>query len=108
MTYPFGRTLPPPAVGAVVLIASLIVPVARAQGTGTIRGQVTDAITKRPVDGVHVYVAGSELGTLTGADGRYQLNLRAGEIELRARRGGVGTARTRGAGLGGPGAGATR
>ena len=95
MTSPLRRIHATPAVGAVVLIASLIVPAAAAQGTGTIRGQVTDAITKRPVDGVHVYLAGSELGTLTGADGRYQLNLRAGEFELRARRVGFASASTR-------------
>jgi len=57
-----------------------------AQGTGTIRGTVTDALTKRPVDGVQVYVAGTELGTLTGADGRYQFSVRAGDIEIRTRR----------------------
>src|SRR5256886_4585338 len=36
--------------------------------------------------GVHVYVAGTELGTLTNAEGRYQFSVRAGEVELRTRR----------------------
>src|SRR2546429_5653981 len=86
MTSPLRRIHAAPAVGAVVLIASLIAPAAAAQGTGTIRGQVTDAVTNRPVDGVHVYVAGTELGTLTNAEGRYQFRVRAGEVELRTRR----------------------
>jgi TonB-linked SusC/RagA family outer membrane protein len=59
---------------------------AAAQGTGTIRGTITDALTKRPIDGVQVYVAGTELGTLTGADGRFQFSVRAGDVELRTRR----------------------
>jgi TonB-linked SusC/RagA family outer membrane protein len=75
------------ALGGVCLVA----PRARAQGTGTIRGRVTDALTDRPIDGVRVSVAGTELGTLTTADGRYQFNVRAGEVELRTRRVGYAT-----------------
>src|SRR6184192_1896219 len=79
------------ALGAAVLFVSLFAPLAAAQGTGTIGGRVTDGITGRPVDGVQVYVAGTELGTVTNADGRYQLNLPAGTAELRTRRVGYAT-----------------
>src|SRR2546426_10694834 len=78
------------AAGAAIAVC-VGAPRAVAQGTGTIRGKVTAAITKRPVDGVQVYVAGTELGPLTNADGRYQFSVRAGEVELRTRRVGYGT-----------------
>jgi TonB-linked SusC/RagA family outer membrane protein len=68
-----------------------VAPLARAQGTGTIRGKVTDAVTDRPIDGVQVYVIGMELGTLTNGDGRYQFSVRAGDAELRTRRVGYAT-----------------
>jgi TonB-dependent starch-binding outer membrane protein SusC len=83
-----------PLLGAAILVC-VAVPRAVAQGTGTIRGRVTDANTQRPVDGVQVYVAGTELGTLTGADGRYQFSVRAGEIQLRTRRVGFASSTTR-------------
>src|SRR5438552_269384 len=62
-----------------------------AQGTGTVRGTVTDAVSKRPVDGVSGFVAGTDLGTLTNSLGQFQLNLPAGQVELRVRRVGYGT-----------------
>ena len=80
------------AAGAAITVMSIAVPDAAAQGTGTIRGIVSDAITKRPIDGAQVYVAGTDLGTLSSADGRYQLNVRSGEVELRTRRVGFATA----------------
>src|SRR5205807_779971 len=49
-------------------------------------GRVTDALTGRAVDGVQVFIAGTELGTLTNADGRYQFSVRAGPLELHTRR----------------------
>src|SRR3989454_5649646 len=72
--------------GILLCCASLV----GAQGTGTVRGTVTDAVTRRPVDGVQVYVAGTDLGTLTNSLGQYQLNVPAGTLELRVRRGGRG------------------
>ena len=75
-------------VGILLCTASL----AGAQGTGTVRGTVTDGVNKRPVDGVQVFVAGTDLGTLTNSVGQYQLNLPAGSVELRVRR--VGYAST--------------
>ena len=92
MTSPLRRIHAAAAAGGAVLFVSLIMaPVAGAQGTGTIRGRVTDALTNRPVDGVQIYVAGTELGTLTNADGRYQFSVRAGDAQLRSRRVGYGT-----------------
>ena len=72
--------------GILLCCASLV----GAQGTGTVRGTVTDAVTRRPVDGVQVYVAGTDLGTLTNSLGQYQLNMPAGNLELRVRRVGYG------------------
>ena len=47
------------------LAVCLLAPLAHAQGTGTIRGTVIDALTGRPIDGVRVDVPGTDLGTLT-------------------------------------------
>src|SRR6266540_5413370 len=57
-----------------------------AQVTGTVRGQLTDVTTRRPVDGAEVYVVGTDLRTLSNVDGRFELNVRAGEIDVRVRR----------------------
>ncbi len=65
---------------------------AAAQGTGTVRGTVTDAVTKRPVDGAQIYVVGTELGTLSNATGQFQFNVAAGQVTLRTRRVGFGSA----------------
>ena len=55
-----------------------------AQGqTGTVIGRVTDDATGAPVSSVNVVVAGTQLGTLTGDDGRFTLrNINTGSIEL--------------------------
>jgi TonB-dependent SusC/RagA subfamily outer membrane receptor len=42
-----------------------------AQGTGTVRGQVTAAATVRPLEGAQVLVAGTGRGSLTNRDGRF-------------------------------------
>ena len=65
---------------------------AAAQGTGTVRGTVTDAVTRRPVDGVQVFVVGTDLGTLSNAAGQFQFNVAAGPVTLRTRRVGFGSA----------------
>jgi len=45
-------------------------------GTGVeVTGQVTDAETGAPVGGAQVFIAGTVIGTLTSADGRYTLEL---------------------------------
>jgi len=90
MTSPLRRLAAALACGS-ALVACVGVLGAAGQGTGTIRGEVVDATTGRPVDGAHVYLVGTDIGTLTSADGRYQLNVRAGEIVLRTRRVGYGS-----------------
>src|SRR5437016_2378375 len=85
MTSPLRRIASALICGAAIVVC-VGVPAIAAQGTGTIRGRVTDALTGRAVDGVQVFIAGTELGTLTNADGRYQFSVRAGELVLHTRR----------------------
>jgi len=55
-------------------LALLVCPaVAAAQGSGTIRGRVTDATTGSPLAGVQVRVEGTTVGALTGPDGTYTI-----------------------------------
>ncbi|MBI4522090.1 MAG: TonB-dependent receptor plug domain-containing protein, partial [Gemmatimonadetes bacterium] len=69
-----------------VWMGVLATPVA-AQETGRITGQVTDAQSGVPLSEVQVYIAGSGLGTLTRANGRFViLNVAPGTHELRAER----------------------
>jgi TonB-linked SusC/RagA family outer membrane protein len=70
---------------AALLTLSTVAPRdASAQGqTGTIIGRVTDAATGAPISSVNVIIAGTQLGTLTGDDGRFALrNINAGAVEL--------------------------
>ena len=82
-------------VAALVVSAALFVSVsvrtAAAQGTGTIRGVVTDVATGRPVDGVQIFVVGTELGTTSNATGQFQFSVAAGSFTLRSRRVGYGS-----------------
>ena len=92
MISPLRWLVVPPA-AAVALVLSLAgTPVARAQGTGTIRGTVTDAVTNRPVDGAQVLVVGGTLATVSNATGQFQLGVPAGEVTLRVRRVGYASA----------------
>jgi hypothetical protein len=51
-----------------------------AQETGTVSGSVTNAMTLRPIPGVQVFIAGSGIGNIAGANGRYLLlNVPVGE-----------------------------
>jgi TonB-dependent starch-binding outer membrane protein SusC len=45
------------------------------QVTGTLRGKVTNAASTTPIANAQVFVAGTSLGTMTAADGNYQINL---------------------------------
>jgi hypothetical protein len=55
-----------------------------AQQTGTVQGTVTDAATARPLPGAQVLVQGTQIGTLTNAQGRFQLvNVPAGAQTVR-------------------------
>src|SRR5213593_3160998 len=64
---------------------------AAAQTTGTVRGKVTDATTQRPLDGAQISVVGTDLGTLSNAEGEYQFNVPLGQVTLRIRRVGYGS-----------------
>jgi TonB-linked SusC/RagA family outer membrane protein len=57
---------------------------AHAQQTGTVQGVVLDATTQRPLVSAQVTIQGTQIGTLTNAQGRYQLvNVPAGQHSLR-------------------------
>jgi TonB-linked SusC/RagA family outer membrane protein len=59
-------------------------PAAYAQQTGTVQGVVLDATTARPLAGAQVTVQGTPIGTLSNAQGRFQLvNVPAGDQTLR-------------------------
>ncbi len=72
--------------GACAVVCALAAMPAAAQVTGTVRGQLIDVTTRRPVDGAEVYVVGTDLRTLSNANGRFELNVKAGAIDVRARR----------------------
>src|SRR5256712_3972228 len=92
MTSPLRRMRAALALGSGLAWLCACALAAAAQTTGTIRGRVTDATTGRPVDGAQLYVAGTDLGTLSNADGQYLFSVRAGTVELRSRRVGYATA----------------
>src|SRR6266571_567489 len=92
MTSPL-RWLRVPLPAAVAVALSLAgAPVAVAQGTGTIRGTVTDAVTNRPVDGAQILILGTSLTTISNAAGQFQLGVPEGQITLRVRRVGYASA----------------
>jgi len=77
---------------ALALLASPVV--ADAQGSGTIRGRISDAATGTALEGVQVSVDGTRLGTQTGPDGTYTIvGVPAGARVVNARRVGYGPQR---------------
>ena len=69
----------------------VLAPAAQAQGTGVVRGRVTDA-SSRPIADVAIGIAGTSLGALTNSAGDFILpNVPAGAREVTARR--IGYAR---------------
>jgi TonB-dependent SusC/RagA subfamily outer membrane receptor len=55
-------------------------------GTGTVRGRVTDATSTAPVPGAQVFIVGTRLGGVTGADGSYSFGgVPAGTHTIRIR-----------------------
>ncbi|HEX7049337.1 MAG TPA: SusC/RagA family TonB-linked outer membrane protein [Longimicrobiales bacterium] len=55
-----------------------------AQATGTIRGQVIDGVTRRPLGGAQVVVEGTQLGGLANANGEFVIvNVPAGAQTVR-------------------------
>jgi TonB-dependent starch-binding outer membrane protein SusC len=70
------------AAAAALLCAA---PAVAAAQTGSVTGTVVDQATNEPLRGAQVSVAGTNLGTLTNAEGSYTIrNVPAGEQELRA------------------------
>lgn len=56
-----------------------------AQATGTVRGQVTDASTQRPLSGAQISILGTTRRAVTNAAGEYAIsNVAAGTVQLRA------------------------
>ena len=64
-----------------------------AQATTYITGRVTEAGNDRPIQGASVFVAGTQRGAMTRADGTYRITVEAGRIELTTRLIGFTTAR---------------
>jgi len=66
-----------------LLIASIAMPVKTiAQQSRSISGVVTDATNNESVVGANVIVPGTSVGTLTDADGKFQLSVPAGKSTL--------------------------
>jgi outer membrane receptor protein involved in Fe transport len=56
----------------------------RAGVSGSIEGKVTDGADRKPLAGVNISIAGTTIGTVSGADGQYRFpNIRAGTYEVR-------------------------
>src|ERR1700682_5935955 len=70
---------------AITLLASPALAVA--QGSGTIRGRISDAATGAPLAGVQIRVEGTTVGAQTGADGTYAIvGVPAGSQSVSTRR----------------------
>src|SRR5690606_30521264 len=70
---------------------------AQAPTTGRITGRIVDAESGRPLIGAQVTISGTEIGTLSGLDGRYIIaRAPAGSLDLQASYIGYGTKRVTG------------
>ena len=79
-----------PFIPTLALMSLLAAPLA-AQGTGTIRGQITDSVTRQVLVGVTLRVQGTTRQAQTGPDGNYTIaDVPAGSVILRATRIGFG------------------
>lgn len=79
----------------VVMILGIPVPFLSAQATGTVRGTVTEAGSRRPLSGAQVTLAGTNRTAVTGSAGEYTLaNVPTGSQRLRATLLGFSTAET--------------
>lgn len=72
---------------ALATVLLLVLPAQAAQAQeGAVAGQVIDETGTRPLEGAQVFVAGTEIGTLTDAQGRYRLTgVPAGEARIQVR-----------------------
>ena len=83
MSYWRPRTSGVLAVVAIILGLSLVARSAAAQ-VGTVEGAVKNAVTGEAIAGAEVTVGGTNIGTRTGADGRFTLlNVPAGPRDIR-------------------------
>ena len=73
------------ALSRTALVLALLAPASLvAQATGSVRGEVTDAVTGQPLVGAQVQVVGTQLGGLTNVEGAFLLlNVPAGEHTVR-------------------------
>ena len=70
--------------GTVLALAVFGTTAGAQQSTGTIRGQVTDAVSMRPLSGAQVSVPGTGRGALANASGQYLIvNVPAGPQTVR-------------------------
>ena len=87
----FSRVLSYRPVRSIAILSSVLSSPLFAQ-TATIVGKVTDAATQRPLADVRLSVAGTQLSTVTNAQGDYRfVNLRPGLITVTAFRIGQGS-----------------
>jgi hypothetical protein len=78
-------------VGAMVTIPAAL-PAQDASETGRLMGQIVNEETGMPISGAQIVVDGSTLGTLSGIEGRYQLQgITTGEVAIRVSFLGYGT-----------------
>ena len=69
---------------ALAMVLATAVPLA-AQATGTVRGQVTDAATQRPLGGAQISLVGTQRGGLANSSGQFLiLNVPVGTYTVRA------------------------
>jgi hypothetical protein len=86
-----GRQTPPEIAPPVFLAYASTRTRASPTVQATLQGQVLDVTTRQPIIGANVTVVGTQLGTITGADGRFQiLNVPAGSQTVRVRMIGYG------------------
>src|SRR5688500_9229267 len=75
----------PMAIAALVFMSTALPAAIFAQGTGIITGQVLDNQTRAALGSVQVFMAGTQVGTLTDQAGRYRLvSVPAGTRNVRA------------------------
>ena len=81
------------AVAVVFAALALFLPTAATAQTGSVRGQVVDAVTQRPIGGAQIELVDARRGGLTNTSGQYLiLNVPVGEHEVRVQFIGFATA----------------